>query len=68
MAYDYQGKTRDLALKDILDPGFQSWAQGFESGVSGLTNSTGNLMREMVLKGPSAFDAVSSTRAWPLIT
>ncbi len=58
MAYDYHGKTRDLTLKDILDPGFQSWAQGFERGVSGLTNSTGNLMREMVLKGPSAFDAV----------
>jgi len=58
MAYDYHGKTRDLSLKDILDPGFQSWAQGFERGVSGLSNSTGNLMREMVLKGPSAFDAV----------
>jgi ABC-type Fe3+ transport system substrate-binding protein len=58
MAYDYHGKARDLTLKDILDPGFQSWAQGFERGVSGLSNSTGNLMREMVLKGPSAFDAV----------
>ncbi|HSS79139.1 MAG TPA: hypothetical protein VLV54_20635, partial [Thermoanaerobaculia bacterium] len=33
MAYDYHGKTRDLSLKDILDPGFQSWAQGFEKGV-----------------------------------
>ncbi len=58
MAYDYHGKSRDLTLKDILDPGFQTWAQGFERGVSGLSNSTGNLMREMVLKGPSAFDAV----------
>ncbi|HSS48731.1 MAG TPA: substrate-binding domain-containing protein [Thermoanaerobaculia bacterium] len=58
MAYDYHGKTRDLTLKDILDPGFQTWAQGFERGVSSFSNSTGNLMREMVLKGPSAFDAV----------
>jgi ABC-type Fe3+ transport system substrate-binding protein len=58
MAYDYHGKTRDLTLQDILDPGFQTWAKGFEKGVSGLSNSTGNLMREMVLKGPSAFDAV----------
>src|SRR5262245_58813403 len=58
MAYDYHGKTRGLALQDILDPGFQSWAQAFERGVSGLANSTGNLMREMVLKGPSAYDAV----------
>ncbi len=58
MAYDYHGKTRDLALRDILDPGFQAWAQAFERGVSGLSNSTGNMMREMVLKGPSAFDAL----------
>ncbi len=58
MAYDYHAKTRDLSLKDILDPGFQAWAQGIERGVSSLSNSTGNLMREMVLKGPSAFDAV----------
>jgi len=58
MAYDYHGKTRGLALQDILDPGFQSWALAFERGVSGLSNSTGNMMREMVLKGPSAYDAV----------
>jgi ABC-type Fe3+ transport system substrate-binding protein len=58
MAYDYYGKTRGLTLKDILDPGFQAWAAGFERGVSGLPNSTGTMMREMVLKGPSAYDAV----------
>jgi hypothetical protein len=58
MAYDYSGKTRDLTLADILDPGFQSWAQGIERGVSGLAHSTGTMMREMVLKGPSAFDAL----------
>jgi ABC-type Fe3+ transport system substrate-binding protein len=58
MAYDYHAKTRGLELSDILDPGFQTWAQAFERGVSGLPNSTGNMMREMVLKGPSAYDAV----------
>jgi ABC-type Fe3+ transport system substrate-binding protein len=58
MAYDYHNKARGLALQDILDPGFQTWAQAFERGVSGLPNSTGNMMREMVLKGPSAYDAV----------
>lgn len=58
MAYDYHNKSRGLALQDILDPGFQTWAQAFERGVSGLPNSTGNMMREMVLKGPSAYDAV----------
>jgi ABC-type Fe3+ transport system substrate-binding protein len=58
MAYDYHQKTRGLELKDILDPGFASWMNGFENAISGLSNSTGNLMRDMVLKGPSAFDAV----------
>jgi hypothetical protein len=58
MAYDYHGKTRGLALKDMLDPGFQAWAQAFERAVSGLSHSTGTMMREMVLKGPSAFDAL----------
>jgi len=58
MAYDYHNKTRGLTLQDILDPGFAAWTQGIERGVSGLANSTGNLMREMVLKGPSAYDAV----------
>lgn len=58
MAYDYHNKTRGLALKDILDPGFIGWEQAFERAVSGLSNSTGNMMRDMVLKGPSAYDAV----------
>lgn len=57
MGYDYHGKARGLGLQDILDPAFQEWARGFERGVSSLSNSTGNLMREMVLKGPSAYDA-----------
>jgi hypothetical protein len=58
MAYDYRGKTRGLALADILDPGFNGWEQSFERAITGLSNSTGNLMRDMVLRGPSAFDAV----------
>ena len=58
MAYDYHAKTRGLELKEILDPGFLGWMNGFENAISGLSNSTGNLMRDMVLKGPSAFDAV----------
>jgi ABC-type Fe3+ transport system substrate-binding protein len=58
MAYSYHGKERGLELRDILDPPFQSWLRRFERGVSGLSDSTGSLMRELVLKGPSAFDAV----------
>jgi Bacterial extracellular solute-binding protein len=57
-AYSYQKKTKDLDLKDVVDVGFQNWLQTFERGVSGLSNSTGNMMKEMVLKGPSSYDAL----------
>ena len=57
-AYSYQKKTRDLELKDVVDVGFQNWLQNFERGISGLSNSTGNMMREMVLKGPSSYDGL----------
>jgi ABC-type glycerol-3-phosphate transport system substrate-binding protein len=58
MAYEYQNKDRDLTLKDILDPGFQIWMNKTESAISGLTDSTGNLMKDMVLRGPSSYDAL----------
>src|SRR5262249_50669426 len=58
MAYDYHHKSKALTMKDILDVGFQNWMQTLESGVTGLSNSTGNMMKEMVLKGPSSYDAV----------
>lgn len=58
MGYDYNGKTKDLSLKDILDSKFQDWMLGLEKGVNGLADSTGTMMKEMVLKGPSSFDAV----------
>jgi Ca-activated chloride channel family protein len=58
MAYDFSDKTRDLTLKDILNVSFQNWMLGLERGVSGLSDSTGTMMREMVLKGPSSFDAI----------
>src|SRR5271165_2498118 len=57
-AYSYQKKSKDLELKDVVDVGFQNWLQMFEHGISGLSNSTGNMMREMVLKGPSSYDAL----------
>ena len=58
MAYDFRDKTRDLSLKDLLDVNFQNWMLGLERGVNGLSDSTGTMMKEMVLKGPSSFDAV----------
>ncbi len=57
-AYSYSGKTRDLTLKDIVNAGFQTWLEQLERGVAGMSDSTGNMMREMVLKGPSSYDAL----------
>jgi Ca-activated chloride channel family protein len=57
-AYSYQKKSKDLQLRDVVDVGFQNWMQGLERAVSGLSNSTGNMMKEMVLKGPSSYDAL----------
>ncbi len=67
MAYEYQKKDRNLSLKDILDPPFQNWMNSIERGVSGLSDSTGNMMRDMVLRGPSSYDALSSTKMLRLI-
>ncbi len=57
-AHTYHQKTRGLTMKDILDVDFQQWLEGIERGVTGMSNSTGNMMRDMVLKGPSSYDAV----------
>src|SRR5262245_4643629 len=57
-AYSYHHKTKDLMLKDVLDVSFQKWLEEFERGASGMSNSTGNMMREMVLQGPSSYDAL----------
>jgi len=58
MAYDYHKKARGLILKDIVDVGFQNWMQQIERGISSFPNSTGNMMKEMILKGPSSFDVI----------
>ncbi|MBO0910867.1 MAG: substrate-binding domain-containing protein [Acidobacteria bacterium] len=57
-AYSYHHKTKDLTLKDVLDVDFQKWLEKLERGASGMSNSTGNMMREMVLKGPSSYDVL----------
>jgi ABC-type Fe3+ transport system substrate-binding protein len=58
MAYDYHDKCNNLTLKDILSVPFQDWMQQLESGVSGLIHSTGTMMKDMVLRGPSTYDAL----------
>ncbi len=58
MAYDQQQKSNDLQVADIVQPDFQKWLGGLERGVSGLRESTGDMMEEMVRRGPSSYDAV----------
>jgi ABC-type sulfate transport system substrate-binding protein len=57
-AYCFHNKTRGLTVADVADPKYGAWLGQLERSVSGLSNSTGNIMREMVLKGPSTYDAV----------
>ena len=58
LAYDFHGKTTRLSLTDVVTPKFQDFMGRLERGVSGLPSSTGYLMKEMVLKGPSSYDAL----------
>lgn len=57
-AYTFHRKTRDLKVSDVVAGDFQQWLAELERGTSGLANSTGTMMKEMVLKGPSSYDAM----------
>lgn len=57
-AYDFHDRSTRLTRGDVVRPDFQKWLSTFERGVSGLGKSTGSQMREMVLKGPSSYDAL----------
>ena len=62
MAYEFAGKERGLTVRDIAEQRFQDWLRSFERGVtrhgSSLSHSTGTLMEEMVLRGPSQYDCL----------
>jgi Ca-activated chloride channel family protein len=62
MAYKISNKERNLSLADVADAGFLQWLRKFEQAVvrpdGSLTHSTGTLMRDMVLRGPSQYDCV----------
>jgi hypothetical protein len=58
MAYEFHDKLQGLTLEDIVDVKFQTWMRSVETAVSGLGHSTGTMMREMVMKGPSTYDAL----------
>ena len=57
MTHDYH-QVRQLGMSQVMDAGFQGWLTAFEKGVAGLSHSTGAQMKEMVLKGPSAYDGL----------
>jgi hypothetical protein len=62
MAYEFTGKQRALTVGDIAEQRFQDWLRSFERAItrhgSSLTHSTGTLMEEMVLRGPSQYDCL----------
>lgn len=58
MAYEHHKKNRNLSLGDVVNASFQKELTTIERAASVRSNSTGSLMREMVLKGPSAYDAI----------
>jgi hypothetical protein len=59
MAYAYHDRDRGLTVAHIVDAGFQTWLSGLAAGAVGTrTESTGTMMRDMVLKGPSSYDCL----------
>ena len=62
MAYEFSHKEHGLSSSDVAETSFQDWLERFERGVArpggSLTHSTGTLMREMVLRGPSEYDCL----------
>ena len=62
MAYEFANKERGLSLEDVAQQRFLDWLRTFERAVArpggSLTHSTGTLMREMVLRGPSQYDCL----------
>jgi ABC-type sulfate transport system substrate-binding protein len=58
MLSEFSEKPRGIGLSDVVNDKFAAWMASLESGVTGLSNSTGNMMRDMVLRGPSSYDAL----------
>jgi len=58
MAYEFHKKNKGLSVADVVGDEFQEYLARFQGSVSAESNSTGNLMREMVLRGPATYDAL----------
>ena len=58
LAYEFFGKKSGLTVSEIMSQQFQDYLTEFRAGVAGVSNSTGTLMKEMTLKGPTCYDAL----------
>jgi ABC-type sulfate transport system substrate-binding protein len=58
MAAHHHKKTTALTPGDIANAQFQAWFTKLARGLSGLSNSSGTMMKEMVLKGPASYDCL----------
>jgi serine/threonine-protein kinase len=62
MAYEFLGKEYNLSRDEVARPSFGDRVRRFEQGVvrpnGVLTHSTGDLMGQMVNRGPSQYDCV----------
>ena len=62
MAYESLGREYDLTHEEVARPEFRDWVRRFEKGIvrpeGVLTHSTGDLMAQMVNRGPSQYDCV----------
>jgi Ca-activated chloride channel family protein len=62
LAYEFSHKEHSLTRADVAEPKFRAWLEQFERGVArpggSLNHSTGTMMRETILRGPSHFDCL----------
>jgi ABC-type Fe3+ transport system substrate-binding protein len=58
MAHSHFDKTKALTNADIVDTGFQTWFSRTAGSMTGLAGSSGTMMRDLVLRGPSAYDVI----------
>ncbi len=57
-AQHFQKKTTPLVMADVVNVEFNTWLAKMAKGLSGLGKSTGDQMKDMVLKGPASYDCL----------
>jgi ABC-type Fe3+ transport system substrate-binding protein len=58
MAAHFHGKTQSLSPADVAQAEFQAFFQKLAKSVTGLSPSSGSMMKEMILKGPATYDCL----------